>query len=133
MHTRRALVVEDDPGALKLLARILDRMGFEVATAEDGREALRRLEEGPLDLVCLDLGLPTISGFDVCAAIRKHPATQALPILITSGRWLPQDRALAQSLGCNGYLVKPFTPSQFKAAVRELTPDPGPMPATAAH
>ncbi len=124
MAVRRALVVEDDASARQLLTVLLSRMGFEVEATDDGRTALTLLDEGPLALVCVDIGLPTISGFDVCEAVRRHPHGAQAPILMTTGRWMPQDRALAIALGANGYLLKPFTPGQFRAAVQALAGEP---------
>lgn len=132
MTARKALVVEDDDAARRLLEMLLEKMGFEVRATGDGRDAVALLDELDLDLVCLDLGLPTISGFEVCEAVRASPRTRRVPVLVTTGRYMPQDRALAIRLGADGYLLKPFTPGQFRTAVAAVVglPKEAPRQAT---
>lgn len=122
MAVRRALVVEDDPGAQRLMKMLLVRLGFEVDVVDDGLSALEYVGGHPPDLVVLDLGLPHISGYDVVEGIRSSPAARHVPILVTTGHRLPQKQVMALQLGANAYLVKPFTRREFAAAVQALAP-----------
>ena len=114
---RKALVVEDHPDARALVRAYLLGMGVEVVDVAEGRSAIRQLESSPPDLVCLDLMLPELSGFEVCEFMRAHPALKEVPILIMSARAKPMDRAFAEQVGATAYLVKPFKKSDFSRAV----------------
>jgi DNA-binding response OmpR family regulator len=118
--TYTALVVEDYRSERLLVTRQLHRLAFHVLEAADGRSAMRGLDESHLDLVCLDLMLPDLSGLHICEMIRGSPRHHDVPILVLSGRRLPEDRAQAQRAGASGYVVKPFDWSEFNAEVRRL-------------
>ncbi len=115
-----ALLVEDDPALRKLVLNYLSLMGFDVLEAPDGRTAMKRLNELQPDLVCLDLMLPESSGYDVCEFMRKTPALQNVPVVMMSARTLPEDRAIAEEVGVNAYLIKPFTRAQFTQQIRDV-------------
>jgi two-component system chemotaxis response regulator CheY len=114
------LVVEDDPALRKLVKGYLAFMGFSVLEVGDGRSAMAKLNEHVPDLVCLDLMLPESSGYDVCEFIRKTENLKDIPVLMMSARTMPEDRAHAEELGVNGYLIKPFTRAEFTQHVREV-------------
>jgi CheY-like chemotaxis protein len=118
----RALVVEDAPSIRKLMRVYLEELGFEVAEASDGQEAIRLLGAAPPALVCLDLMLPRFSGYQVCQFIRQHPEYKDVPIMVVSARTLPLDRAHAEEAGASAYLTKPFTRAHFAEQVRALVP-----------
>jgi len=114
------LVIEDYRSERLLLKRQLHRLAFHVLEAADGRAAMRRLSESPLDLVCLDLMLPDVSGLQICEFIRGSSRHHDVPILVVSARALPEDRAQAEQAGVSGYLVKPFSWEDFNTEVRRL-------------
>src|SRR5262249_48679130 len=116
-HRQTVLLVEDDPFARRLVKNYLERMGLLVVEAADGRSALRRLTEMVPDLTCLDLVLPECSGYEVCEFIQRTPAIRDTPILVMSGRSLPEDRAHAIEAGASAYLIKPFTRAEFTKQV----------------
>ena len=116
---KTVLVVDDDPEIRKLLVASMERMGFEVTQASDGRTAIKRLGETRPTLLCIDLMLPESSGYDVCEHVLKTPMLRGLPIVMVSARTMPEDRAQAEELGVGVYLSKPFTQAQLKAAVAE--------------
>jgi two-component system chemotaxis response regulator CheY len=117
-HT--ALVIEDYRSERLLLKRRLHRLAFHVLEAADGRSAMGRLDGTPLDLVCLDLMLPDMSGLQICEFIRTSSSHRDVPVLVLSARALPEDRAQAEQAGASGYLVKPFNWADFDAEVRRL-------------
>ena len=122
---RRALVVEDHPDARALVRTYLLGMGVEVVDVAEGRSAIRQLESSePPDLVCLDLMLPELSGYEVCEFMRAHPTLKDVPILIMSARAKPMDRAFAEDVGATAYLVKPFKRSEFSRAVHACMNEP---------
>lgn len=120
---RTALVVDDDPHIRRLIGQYLERLGFEVTQAGNGRGAIEKLTEHRPTLMCLDLMLPEASGFDVCEHVLKTPALSGMPILMISAREMPDSRAMAEELGVTKYLVKPFTHAQFVAGVKAVLPE----------
>jgi two-component system chemotaxis response regulator CheY len=118
--TYTALVIEDYRSERLLIKRQLHRLAFHVLEAADGRSAMRRLGESRLDLVCLDLMLPDVTGLQICEFIRGSAAHHDVPILVMSGRALPEDRAHAEQAGASAYLVKPFSWSEFNASVGQM-------------
>lgn len=109
--------MEDHPDARALVRTYLLAMGLEVVDVAEGRSAIRVLEGTPVDLVCLDLMLPELSGFEVCEFMRSRPELRGVPILIMSARTKPMDRAFAEEVGATAYLVKPFKRREFSQAV----------------
>lgn len=119
LEKRSVLVVDDDPEIRELLSGALERMGFAVVSAADGKTAMKRLEEARPTLLCIDQMLPESSGYDVCEHVNKTPTLNGLPILMVSARTMPEDRAHAEELGVRVYLAKPFSQSELKVAVTE--------------
>ncbi len=93
---------------------------MQVTEVAEGRAAILHVAVNRPDLVCLDLMLPELSGYEVCQFMRSEPRLLGVPILIMSARGLPQDRAYAEQVGASTYLVKPFKRQAFTAAVRDL-------------
>jgi DNA-binding response OmpR family regulator len=113
----RVLIVDDDPAVPELLQLYLDREGFEVSTAADGREAMRLYREWCPDLILLDLSLPLMHGLEVCRAIRR---TSHVPIIIVSGLTEEVDRVGGLELGADDYITKPFSPLEVVARVKAV-------------
>jgi DNA-binding response OmpR family regulator len=136
----RILVVDDDPDMVELLRLALTDAGFSVRTAANGREALRKAQRSPPDLVVLDLLLPGMNGFNVCEQLRLNPATAAVPVLMITV--LPGEfpRLVGAEAGANAYLNKPFRVEELVSCVGDLVRRPGasaeifaPQPEPAAH
>lgn len=125
--TPRVMVVDDERQIRRALKEALVEEGYSVVTAETGEEALRALDFTPPDLVVLDLGLPGISGLEVCRGIR---ARSKIPVLILSVRATERDKVAALDLGADDYLTKPFGMEELLARVRahlrrwRATPEP---------
>ena len=113
------LVVDDDPEIRKLIAATLERMGFAVSEAADGRTAIKRLDAARPSLVCIDLMLPESSGYVVCEHVNQTPKLTGLPVLMVSARNMPEDRAQAEELGVRVFLPKPFTFAELRQAVAQ--------------
>lgn len=111
------LVVEDDPKIVNLLRMYLEREGFGVAAAADGREALDAIGRVHPSLLILDLMLPHVDGLEVCRRLR---AASDLPILILTARVDEVDKLLGLSLGADDYVTKPFSPREVVARVRTI-------------
>ncbi len=116
----RILVVEDEEPLRRFIARNLSARGYEVQTASDGYEALRRFEEQAPDLVILDILLPGLNGLEVLRRIRADERTRLLPVVILTSSKEEQDLVASYSLGANSYIRKPVDFQQFVEAVRQL-------------
>jgi DNA-binding response OmpR family regulator len=116
---RTALVVEDDDQIVHILRFILEREGFEVSAALDGRTAEALIGKlAPPALVTLDIMLPHADGFELLARIRAKPGWEAVPVVLLTARSQEKDIVRALDAGANDYLVKPFKPDEFRARVR---------------
>ncbi len=109
------LIIDDEPQILRALRTILSEKHFKVTTASRGEEGLTLAAANPPDLIILDLGLPDMSGFDVCERLREW--TRA-PIIVLSVRDSEQDKVAALDKGADDYLTKPFGIQELLARIR---------------
>jgi two-component system response regulator MprA len=114
----RLLVVDDDPSVREALALVLDLNGFEVATAADGREAIRTLAHESPDAVILDVLMPGIDGLEVCRRMRA--SGDATPVLMLTARAEVSERVAGLEAGADDYLAKPFAREELIARLRAL-------------
>lgn len=111
----RILVVDDEVEIMRALQRSLTAHGFEVFTAASGEEALEEIVHHRPDLMLLDLGLPGMSGLEVCKRVR---AQSSLPIIVLSVKDTERDKVLALDLGADDYVSKPFGMNEVLARIR---------------
>ena len=105
----RALVVDDAPDIRLLADLVLSMAGFAVTAASSGSEALRLLAGDDLpDIVLLDVQMPDVDGWETLSRLRHDPRTADLPVVLCTVKGLPEDTLRGWSLGCDGYLGKPF-------------------------
>lgn len=105
----RALVVDDAPDLRLLAELVLSMAGFVVSSAASGTEALRLLAHGEVpDVVLLDVQMPDVDGWETLSRLRRDPRTVDLPVVLCTVKGLPEDTLRGWSLGCDGYLAKPF-------------------------
>jgi two-component system alkaline phosphatase synthesis response regulator PhoP len=117
-HTRRILVVEDDPHLAAGVVENLRAEGYEVDTATDGRRALEMLEERSCGLVLLDVMLPEVDGFTVCRTMRERGDNT--PVLFLTARGDPADRVHGLEAGGDDYLAKPFHLRELLLRIRAI-------------
>lgn len=119
--TLRVLVVDDSPHLRKLVRSAIERLrDARCVEAADGAEALRKLQEGPFDLVLTDINMPVLDGLKLVAHIRQAPASASVPIIVITTESAAVDRARAMRLGASAYLVKPVQAHQVLEAVTRL-------------
>jgi DNA-binding response OmpR family regulator len=111
----KILVVEDDPTLQETLAYNLNKQGYDVDTAADGKTAVDLAKSTEPDLVVLDIMLPVMDGFEVCRILRKN---SNVPILMLTARDDEIDRVLGLEMGADDYLTKPFSMREFLARVK---------------
>lgn len=117
---RRVLLIEDEPNIIEAISFILTRDGWTVHTHSDGATAAQRVKDLPPDVVVLDVMLPGRSGYDILRDLRADPATRDLPVLMLTARGQTKDRELAEQLGVNVFMTKPFSNAEVLDHVRAL-------------
>lgn len=122
--TLRTLVVEDNEHVAYMLRFMLERAGYDVVLAANGRDALEAIQNiEPVDVIVLDLMLPYVSGFQIISDVRENRDWQYVPIVVVSGKVLEEDIVEALDLGANDYITKPFRPEELLARLRRAVAD----------
>jgi DNA-binding response OmpR family regulator len=117
MHGPTILVVDDEPSIVEVVSLYLNRAGFQVIVAQDGRTALDLLTHHRPDLVVLDLMLPGVDGLEITRRLRAEGNT---PIIMLTARRAETDRILGLEMGADDYVVKPFSPQELVSRVRAV-------------
>ncbi|MGI8968247.1 MAG: response regulator [Chloroflexota bacterium] len=111
------LIVDDEPGIIRLIAMYLEREGFTTAHARSGAEALEIIGRNMPSLVVLDIMLPDIDGWEVCREIRRG---SDVPIIMLTAREGDEDKIVGLELGADDYVTKPFVPRELVACVKAI-------------
>ncbi|MFC2021254.1 response regulator [Chloroflexota bacterium] len=115
--SKKILVVDDEKKIVDILKAYLERDGYQVSTAYDGRSALESARSNLPDLIILDLMLPEVSGWDVCRDLRKE---SDVPIIMLTARDDITDKIIGLELGADDYVTKPFDPKEIISRVRAV-------------
>ena len=110
-----------EPNIVESLSFVLRRGGYEVTSVLDGGVALAHLRSAPADLLILDLMLPGLNGFEVLKTVKSDRALAGLPVLILTAKGQAQDRRLAEDIGADAFMTKPFSNREIMDEVRRLT------------
>lgn len=115
----KKILVVDDEKAIRLLLKVnLEKEGYVVKEASNGVEALKKLEQGPFDLMILDVMMPELDGIDVCRRVKVlYPN---LPIIMLSAKSEEIDRILGLEMGADDYIAKPFSPRELLARIKAV-------------
>jgi two-component system alkaline phosphatase synthesis response regulator PhoP len=117
MANERILVVDDEANIIDLVTLYLERDGYSVESAMDGKTALEKTQEKEPDLIVLDIMLPEIDGFEVCRRIRS---SSEVPIIMLTARDEDIDKIVGLELGADDYLTKPFNPRELVARIKAI-------------
>lgn len=117
---KRIVVVDDEPGVGVAIRDLLAPDGYAVEAPGDARTALPELLRAAPDLVILDVNMPGMSGWELCAILRRQSPTRGVPILFLTGRQELKDRITAMQLGGSDYLAKPFGADELRRKVRAV-------------
>lgn len=112
--------MDDEPEAVELLEFNLKQAGYEVISAADGADALKKTKAQLPSLILLDLMLPEVDGMEVCKMLRRDPASARIPIVMVTARAAEIDRVLGLELGADDYITKPFSPRELVLRVKKL-------------
>jgi len=124
---KRVVVVDDDPDLGPAIRDAISGKDVEVEIPADARAALPAILRQAPDLVILDVNMPGMSGWELCAILRRQSATREVPVLFLTGRSEVKDRITAMQLGGSDYLAKPFGAEELRKKVRSLLEEPNTM------
>jgi two-component system phosphate regulon response regulator PhoB len=116
----KILVVDDEPDAVELIKFNLKNAGYEVITAADGDEALKKARAQLPNLILLDLMIPEVDGLEVCKILRRDPRVSGVPIIMLTAKAAEIDRVLGLELGADDYVTKPFSPRELVLRIKRL-------------
>ncbi|AFZ29782.1 response regulator transcription factor [Gloeocapsa sp. BRSZ] len=114
---KRLLLIDDDPNLILLVKDYLEFRGYEVITAENGREALQILEQEIPDMIICDVMMPEMDGYTFVNNVRQDERISWIPVLFLSAKGQSQDRVKGLNTGADVYMVKPFEPEELVAQV----------------
>ncbi len=122
-ETPTILVVDDEPYMIRLLQHHIERAGFRMVKATNGREALDQIRAEKPQLVIMDVMMPEMNGLEVLAEVRQQAETKDLPVIIMTANAQRFTREEAEAAGVSAFLTKPFSPTQLMVEVRrQLAP-----------
>jgi two-component system aerobic respiration control protein ArcA len=119
-HPYSILVIEDDETMRNALKRIFEKEGYKVITAADGTQLSVVLDDSPIDLIMLDIGLPWINGFELCEMMRENKDLENIPLVFVSGRNTEEDVRRGFAVGADDYITKPFDIEKVKKSIKTL-------------
>ena len=118
--TQSVLIVDDEPMARTLLRLMLVRAGFNVSEAEDGYDALEKVQASQPDIILLDVMMPGMDGFTVCEELRQRKETSGLPVIMLSAKTDLDSINKGLRVGATKYLTKPISPEDLTRHVKEV-------------
>jgi DNA-binding NarL/FixJ family response regulator len=114
---KRLLLIDDDPNLIMLVQDYLEFRGYEVLTAENGRQGLELLTNTLPDLIICDVMMPELDGYSFVKQVREDPRTNLIPVLFLSAKGQSQDKVKGLTTGADVYMIKPFEPEELVAQV----------------
>jgi DNA-binding response OmpR family regulator len=120
----RVLVVDDEADLVRILQFGLQAIGYQVETASDGQEALKKARETKPDIILLDLMLPKLDGYKVCRLLKFDERYRRIPIIILSARTQEGDQTLALEMGANLFITKPYEFAEILGHIEALMKSP---------
>jgi len=116
----KVLVADDEKDIRRLITFTLERAGFEIVEASDGKQALEMARQHNPNIILLDVMMPQMDGYEVCRRLRAEPELTNTPVLFLSAKGQNHEIGEGLSAGATDYLVKPFTPRELAAKVKEI-------------
>ena len=126
----RILIVDDSPSQLMGIRRIVEKLGHEALTAEDGAAGVEVAKRELPDLILMDVVMPNLNGFQATRSISREPTTKHIPVILVTTKDQETDRMWGMRQGAKAYLTKPFSEDELAEAItRHLVPGPSPTAA----
>jgi DNA-binding response OmpR family regulator len=120
MDKKKILIVDDEPDILKLPSLRLRKLGYDILTAVNGKQALDSMRKEKPDLVLLDLALPLLSGDEVCKKSKNNEELKHIPIILFTASSNTMTADKAKMLGADDFVVKPFDPEELMNKVQHI-------------
>ena len=120
MEKKRILLVEDERDLVETMIFQLEAAGYEIIVAYDGLDGLDKAKKEKVDLMILDLMLPKMDGYKVCALLKKDSRYSKMPIMLFSARAQESDLKMGEEAGANAYVIKPFDSKALLVKIKEL-------------
>jgi len=120
MSKFKVMVVDDSPTELKLMSEPFLAQGYDLVTATDGEEALKKIESERPDLVVLDVVMPRLNGFKVCRQIKNSADLNNIKVILLTSKNQESDKFWGQKQGADAYMTKPFTGENLLATATRL-------------
>jgi two-component system chemotaxis response regulator CheY len=117
---RRVLIVDDSVSIRAMMGEALREGGFDVVEAEDGQDALVKLDSGPVDLIVTDLNMPQMDGIRLIECVRREPVMKRIPILMLTTEGAAEKKDQGKAAGATGWIMKPFDPDKLMATVAKV-------------
>jgi len=121
---KKVLVVDDEPDIVNILKIMLETAGYQVATANDGQEAIDAVIKSPPDVVMLDVMMPNVHGYAVCQRIKENKALAQVKVMILTAKSFVADRRLADQVGADMFMGKPLNRDEILAGLEKLLAPP---------
>lgn len=119
-NNNRVIIIDDEPDIIDLVEYNLRKDGFITDSAQNGREALKKLRKERFDIIILDLMLPEIDGLELCRIFKKDHSLSGIPIIMLTAKGEEIDKVLGLELGADDYITKPFSPREMVARVKAV-------------
>jgi two-component system alkaline phosphatase synthesis response regulator PhoP len=117
----KVLVVEDEADVAEMIRYNLGKEGYDVRLAATGTDALRQVKDSRPDVILLDIMVPHLNGWEICRRLKQDRETQAIPVIMVTGRVEEGDKVLGFEMGADDYVTKPFSPRELVARVRAVS------------
>ena len=125
MAKTRLLIIDDEKDFTDTLSMRLEAKGYEIIEAYDGPTGLEKAQIAKPDLIVLDIMMPGMSGFDVCLKLKDDKELKAIPVIVLTAKYQPNDIQFAKELGADAYLTKPVEMETLTGKIHELLKAPG--------
>ena len=120
-RTTKVLVVEDEADVAEMIRYNLGKEGYDVRLSANGADALRQAKEARPDVILLDIMVPQLNGWEICRRLKQDRDTQAIPVIMVTGRVEEGDKVLGVEMGAADDVTKPFSPRELVARVRAVS------------
>lgn len=118
----RILIVDDSPSQLMGIRRLVEKLGHEALTAEDGAAGVEAAKRELPDLILMDVVMPNLNGFQATRAITREPATKHIPIVLVTTKDQDTDKMWGMRQGAKAYITKPFNDNELAEVIGQLMP-----------
>jgi len=120
MSMARILIVDDSPSQLMGIRRIVEKLGHEALTAEDGAAGVEAAKRELPDLILMDVVMPNLNGFQATRSITREPSTKHIPIVLVTTKDQDTDRVWGMRQGARAYITKPFSESELADMIQQM-------------